>query len=109
MKDDLGEQAAELTDETAKAAVQKQYSNLNMDEVTVKVDAANKQVTVSADANSKVYAGTATVKYTVKAATSDKPWYKSVVLLVSVGIAFVVAAVGVVYYFNKNKNLKIIY
>ncbi len=103
---DLGEQAAELTDETAKAAVQKKYSNLQIDQVIVKVDTDNKQVIVSAIDNSQVYTGTATVKYTVKAATSDKSWYKSVVLWVSVGIAFAVAAVGIVYYLNKNKKFK---
>lgn len=44
-----------------------------------------------------------TQKVSDKEVTSDKPWYKSVVLWVSVGIAF---AVGVVYYLNKNKKFK---
>ncbi|MFB5029538.1 MAG: hypothetical protein WJU30_00070 [Candidatus Phytoplasma pruni] len=44
-----------------------------------------------------------TQKVSDKEVTSDKPWHKSVVLWVSVGIAF---AVGVVYYLNKNKKFK---
>lgn len=103
---DLGEQTAELTDETVKAAVENKYSTLKIDEVTVTIDAANKQVTVSAKADSKVYKGTATVKYTVKVPTSDKPWHKSVLLWGSVSVASAVAVVGVVYYLNKNKKFK---
>ncbi|MGE9276382.1 MAG: hypothetical protein ACQKHC_00555 [Candidatus Phytoplasma pruni] len=66
---ELGEQAAELTKDTAEEEVKKKYPNLIIDEVTVTVDTAEQKVTVKANDNSTVYTGTATVQYTVKASS----------------------------------------
>ncbi|MGE9276381.1 MAG: hypothetical protein ACQKHC_00550 [Candidatus Phytoplasma pruni] len=102
---ELGEQAAELTKDTAKEEVKKKYPNLIIDEVTVTVDTTKNTVTVKANDGSQVYTGTATVTYTVKAGSeAKKRWYKSVTLWVSVGVVSTIALVGAVYCLNKNKK-----
>ncbi|WP_017193547.1 hypothetical protein, partial [Vaccinium witches'-broom phytoplasma] len=103
---ELGEQAAELTNDTAKAAVKNKFSSIQINEVTVTVDTAEKKVTVKANEGSQVYTGTATVTYTVKAESEvNKLWYKSVTLWVSVGVVSTIALVGAVYCLNKNKKI----
>ncbi|XXP77047.1 MAG: hypothetical protein AB3N34_01725 [Lettuce witches'-broom phytoplasma] len=104
VKDDLDEQSEELTNETAKTAVEKQYPSVK-DHVDVTVDTTKHEVTVTAKKDDTAYKGSATVKYTVKATEkSKKPWYKSVILWVVVGSASAVAVVGVVYYLNKKSK-----
>ncbi|MEC4558778.1 MAG: hypothetical protein U9532_01145 ['Conium maculatum' witches'-broom phytoplasma] len=97
------------TDEVTKA-IKAKNSNVDTTQVTVVFDSSNKttKAKVKVNAESIVYnQGSVDVTYTTsQAAKSNQPWYKNVVVWVSVGSVSVVGTVIAVYYVNKNKKSK---